>query len=56
MRIAIERADDPRIAAYVGVRERDLIGRDGVFVAEGDVVVRVLIERWQQACVATFAQ
>jgi len=39
----VEAVDDPRIAAYVSVRERDLAGRDGEFLAEGDVVVRVLI-------------
>ncbi len=33
---------DPRIADYVQVRERDLVGRRGVFVAEGEVVVRRL--------------
>lgn len=43
--IAIERADDPRIAAYRDVRDRDLRGREDAFVAEGDVVVRVLIGR-----------
>lgn len=43
--ISIERADDPRIAAYVAVRERDVSGHHGGFIAEGDVVVRVLIER-----------
>jgi tRNA G18 (ribose-2'-O)-methylase SpoU len=34
--------DDPRIAAYRHVRERDLVGREGLFVAEGEVVLRVL--------------
>ncbi len=43
--IAIERADDPRIAAYRAVRDRDVSGHHGGFIAEGDVVVRVLIER-----------
>ena len=33
---------DPRISDYVQVRERDLVGRRGVFVAEGEVVVRRL--------------
>lgn len=40
----IEDADDPRIAAYRDIRERDLVGRQGRFVAEGKVVVRVLLE------------
>jgi tRNA G18 (ribose-2'-O)-methylase SpoU len=43
--VTIDRSDDPRIAAYVDVRERDLRGRDGAFLAEGDVVVRVLVAR-----------
>src|SRR5690606_35571013 len=40
--VRIERADDPRIAAYRDIRERDLAGRDGLFVAEGKVVLNVL--------------
>ena len=38
---------DPRIAAYTQVREKDLVGRDGVFIAEGEVVVRRLAESSQ---------
>lgn len=34
---------DPRVAAYREVRERDLVGRDGHFIAEGEVVLRVLL-------------
>ncbi len=34
--------DDPRIAAYRDIRERDLKGRHGLFVAEGKVVLNVL--------------
>ncbi|MDQ1153463.1 RNA methyltransferase [Brevundimonas sp. SORGH_AS_0993] len=33
---------DPRIAAFRHIRERDLTGREGLFIAEGEVVVRVL--------------
>ena len=40
--VHIEDADDPRTAAYRDVRERDLVGRQGLFVAEGEVVLRVL--------------
>lgn len=36
--------DDPCIAAYRDVRERDLVGRDGCFIAEGEVVLRVLLQ------------
>jgi tRNA G18 (ribose-2'-O)-methylase SpoU len=34
---------DPRIAAYGQVRERDLVGREGAFIAEGRVVLEKLI-------------
>ncbi len=40
--IAIERADDPRIAAFRDIKERDLTGRHGKFIAEGTVVLRML--------------
>ena len=43
--IAIDDPADPRIAAYRAIRERDLVGREGLFIAEGEVVVRVLVER-----------
>jgi tRNA G18 (ribose-2'-O)-methylase SpoU len=35
--------DDPRIEAYRDIRERDLVGRQGLFVAEGKVVVEKLV-------------
>jgi tRNA G18 (ribose-2'-O)-methylase SpoU len=41
--IPIDDPDDPRIAAYRQVRERDLVGRRGEFIAEGEVVLRVLL-------------
>jgi len=40
--IRIYDPDDPRIAGFVSIRERDLTGRDGLFVAEGTVVLRML--------------
>ncbi len=42
--IFIQDSTDPRIAPYLGVRERDLVGRDGLFMAEGEVVLRVLAQ------------
>jgi tRNA G18 (ribose-2'-O)-methylase SpoU len=42
--ITIESADDPRIAEFRSVRERDLTGREGRFIAEGTVVLRMLAE------------
>jgi tRNA G18 (ribose-2'-O)-methylase SpoU len=40
--IRIESPDDPRIAGYHAIRERDLVGREGRFIAEGKVVLNVL--------------
>ncbi|MDP3897070.1 MAG: RNA methyltransferase [Mesorhizobium sp.] len=40
--IRIDDPADPRIAAYRDIRERDLVGREGRFVAEGKVVLNVL--------------
>jgi len=40
--IPIDDPSDPRIAPYRAVRERDVVGRDGGFIAEGEVVLRVL--------------
>ncbi|MEX0346186.1 MAG: TrmH family RNA methyltransferase [Rhizobiaceae bacterium] len=36
--------DDLRVSAYRDIRERDLVGRRGRFVAEGKVVLRALLE------------
>lgn len=48
--------EDPRVAPYRDIRERDLTGRDGVFVIEGSVVlaqmVRVAPERVLSVLVA----
>src|SRR5215475_8091822 len=41
--IAIDDPDDPRLAPYRDVRERDLVGRDGGFIAEGVVVLEKLL-------------
>jgi tRNA G18 (ribose-2'-O)-methylase SpoU len=41
--IPITDPHDPRIAVYAQVRERDLVGRMGGFIAEGEVVLRVLL-------------
>lgn len=40
--IAIEDPADPRIAEFSQIRERDLTGRGGRFIAEGTVVLRML--------------
>lgn len=41
--ISITDPTDPRIAAFREVRERDLVGREGLFIAEGEVVLRHLV-------------
>ncbi len=43
MIVPVERADDPRLEPYRDVRERDLTGRDGLFIAEGRVVLEKVI-------------
>jgi tRNA G18 (ribose-2'-O)-methylase SpoU len=41
--IAIEDAADPRIAGFRDIRERDLAGRGGHFIIEGEVVLRTAV-------------
>jgi tRNA G18 (ribose-2'-O)-methylase SpoU len=41
--IRIDSADDPRIEAYLSIRDREIVGRKGSFVAEGSVVLRKLL-------------
>src|SRR5689334_23793247 len=41
--IGIDDPEDPRLAAFRDVRERDLVGRDGGFIAEGVVVLEKLL-------------
>ncbi|HBF29837.1 RNA methyltransferase [Rhizobium sp.] len=41
--IEISDIEDPRIAGFLNIRERDLIGRHGRFIAEGTVVLRMLL-------------
>jgi tRNA G18 (ribose-2'-O)-methylase SpoU len=40
--VRVDDASDAKLDPYLRVRERDLVGRDARFVAEGEVVVRVL--------------
>lgn len=41
--IRIDDPQDPRVSAYLDIRERDLAGRQGRFVAEGKVVLDMLL-------------
>ena len=45
MLIPLDDPRDPRLEPYRAVRERDLAGRQGRFIAEGEVVLRVLLAR-----------
>lgn len=47
--IRIDDADDPRIAEFRTIRERDLTGRAGHFIAEGTVVLRMLAAAHRKA-------
>ncbi len=40
--LRIDDPADPRIAGLVSIKERDLTGRQGRFIAEGTVVLRML--------------
>jgi tRNA G18 (ribose-2'-O)-methylase SpoU len=42
--IVIDDPADARIDAYRSIRERDLVGREGLFVAEGTVVLQKLVD------------
>ena len=39
----VEDPDDPRLADYRDIRERDLTGQRGLFIAEGEVVLNTLL-------------
>lgn len=41
--IRIDDPQDPRVASFLDIRERDLVGRQGRFIAEGKVVLNVLL-------------
>lgn len=49
----VQRIDDPadpRIAGFVSIKERDLTGRQGRFIAEGTVVLRMLAAAHEAGC------
>ncbi|MCS7032384.1 MAG: RNA methyltransferase, partial [Phycisphaerae bacterium] len=41
--VPIESLDDPRVAAYCNLKDRELAARHGRFIAEGEFIVRRLI-------------
>lgn len=41
--IPITDPGDPRVAAYRDIKERDLVGRQGLFIAEGETVLRSFV-------------
>ena len=36
----VSRPDDPAVAPFRAIKERDLVGREGLFIAEGETVLR----------------
>ncbi|WP_091945542.1 TrmH family RNA methyltransferase [Methylorubrum salsuginis] len=40
--ISLDDPEDPRLAPYRAMRERDLVGRQGRFIVEGEVTLRLL--------------
>ncbi|WP_018235510.1 RNA methyltransferase [Ensifer sp. BR816] len=48
--IRIEDPSDTRIAAFMSIKERDLTGRQGRFIAEGTVVLRMLAAAHRSGC------
>jgi tRNA G18 (ribose-2'-O)-methylase SpoU len=56
--VVIDDPNDPRISAYRAVRERDIVGRGGGFIAEGEVVLRACVRagRWPLASVLLAAK
>ncbi|MEW6123387.1 MAG: RNA methyltransferase [Pseudomonadota bacterium] len=45
MMLSVTDPADPRVAGFLDVRERDLVGRQGLFMAEGEVVLRLVAGR-----------
>ena len=45
--VSIDDPADPRLAPYAAMRERDLVGREGRFIVEGEVTLRAM---FSQAC------
>lgn len=43
--VQVRSPSEAPVAAYAEMRERDLVGREGLFVVEGKVALRVLVER-----------
>jgi tRNA G18 (ribose-2'-O)-methylase SpoU len=41
--VSIANSEDLRLEPYCKVRERDLVGRDGLFIAEGKIVLSLLL-------------
>lgn len=54
--IPISSKDDPRIADYVQIRERDLTGRGGKFIVEGKVTLDIFLTRSRFAVESLFLE
>jgi tRNA G18 (ribose-2'-O)-methylase SpoU len=49
---SVDSPDDPRVVAYRDIKERDLVGREGRFIAEGEVVLAVLARASRHRCLS----
>ena len=54
MIVPIASADDPRLAPYLAIRERDLVRRDGLFIVEGKVTLERLVAASRFPVVSVF--
>jgi tRNA G18 (ribose-2'-O)-methylase SpoU len=49
---AVTDPDDPAVAPFRAIKERDLIGREGLFIAEGETVLRAFVRDAPQRIVS----
>jgi tRNA G18 (ribose-2'-O)-methylase SpoU len=47
--LRLDDPDDPRLAPYRSMRERDMVGRQGLFIVEGEVVLRTALRTGRHA-------
>ncbi len=47
--IRVQSFDEPGVEVYRNIRDADLVGRRGVFIAEGELVVRTLLDRHRES-------
>lgn len=50
--LAVTDPDDPAVAPFRAIKERDLVGREGLFIAEGETVLRAFVRDAPQRVVS----